>query len=147
MPVLLTWSHEEHRDMLPSLLLLLALSVSAEMLGYSYELDSPHSGVKNRAGPGFLTRTFLLPLQRMVTNIQVCLHQQHFSYQIHHDLMTYRQAFNDMRINIMMRNLKATARQIESDRVLGSVTATSGLVTSEIVILSLWLVGRLAFCS
>ena len=40
----------------------------------------------------------------------------------------------------MMRNLKATARQLESDRVLG-------LVTSEIVILSLWLVGRVAFCS
>ena len=53
----------------------------------------------------------------------------------------------NMRINIMMRNLKATARQLESDWVLGSVTATSGLVTSEIVILSLWLVGRLAFCS
>ena len=51
--------------------LLLSLSVSAEMLGYSYELDSPYSGPKNRAVPNFMMRSFVLPLQRMRKNIEV----------------------------------------------------------------------------
>lgn len=37
--------------------LLLSLRVSAEMLGYSYELDTPYSGPKNRAVPNFMMRS------------------------------------------------------------------------------------------
>ena len=49
----------------------LSLSVSAEMLGYSYELDSPYTGVKNRAVPNVVVRSLVRPLQKMGRNIQV----------------------------------------------------------------------------
>lgn len=54
-------------------LLVLYYSVSAEMLGYSYELDSPFSGVKNRAVPNIMMRSILLPLQTIRANIQVII--------------------------------------------------------------------------
>ena len=49
----------------------LSLSVSAEMLGYSYELDSPYTGVKNRAVPNVVLTSLVRPLQKMGRNIQV----------------------------------------------------------------------------
>ena len=64
-----TCLHTENRNMLTLVLLLLAFSVSAEMLGYSYELDSPDSGVKNRARTSW--DFVLVPLQRLISNIQV----------------------------------------------------------------------------
>ena len=56
------------------LFLFLSLRISAEMLGYSYELDTPYSGPKNRAVPNFMMRSVVLPLQRINQIIEVFCH-------------------------------------------------------------------------
>ena len=70
-----TWKDPTKWQMLKCVFLLFSLRVSAEMLGYSYELDSPYSGPKNRAVPNFMMRSLVRPLQRMRQNIEVLWQQ------------------------------------------------------------------------